>query len=97
MVAMSSLIHEHNGRRMSVHWGSTKGRSANVTRNRVSGHDRLYKDYFHHTDPIYNEVMSRCRYQMSLNPFLIILRGIKDYNPYFQCRADATGKLAFTS
>jgi hypothetical protein len=28
---------------------------------------------------------------------LIILRGVRDYEPYFRCRPDATGKLGFTS
>jgi hypothetical protein len=29
--------------------------------------------------------------------FMVILWGVRDYDPYFQYRSDATGKLGFTS
>jgi hypothetical protein len=41
--------------------------------------------------------MFRRRYRVSRDLFLIILRGVRDYEPYFRCRPDATGKLGFTS
>ncbi|KAK1649259.1 hypothetical protein QYE76_067064 [Lolium multiflorum] len=47
-----------------------------------------HKDYFHHTDPVY---------RMSTDLFMVILRGVRNYDPYFQCRPDATGALDFTS
>ncbi|KAK1631439.1 hypothetical protein QYE76_005754 [Lolium multiflorum] len=34
---------------------------------------------------------------MSRDLFMVILRGVRDYDPYFQCRPDATGALGFTS
>jgi hypothetical protein len=34
---------------------------------------------------------------MSGDLFMVILRGVRDYNLYFQCRPDAAGKLGFTS
>ncbi|XP_071681827.1 uncharacterized protein [Lolium perenne] len=37
------------------------------------------------------------RYRMSRDLFMVILRGVRDYDTYFQCRTDATGALGFTS
>jgi hypothetical protein len=34
---------------------------------------------------------------MSRDMFFLILRGVRDYDPYFQSGSDATGKLGFTS
>jgi hypothetical protein len=34
---------------------------------------------------------------MSRELFMVILRGVRNYDPYFQCRPDATGALGFTS
>jgi hypothetical protein len=44
MVAAASLSHEHNDIQMPVYMGSTKRRSANLKRDRVGGHNRLYED-----------------------------------------------------
>ncbi|KAK1670500.1 hypothetical protein QYE76_058659 [Lolium multiflorum] len=63
----------------------------------VEGQLQLHKDYFHLTDPVFKEKMFRRRYKMSRELFLVILRGIRNYDPYFQCRPDATGALGFTS
>ncbi|KAK1632881.1 hypothetical protein QYE76_007196 [Lolium multiflorum] len=57
----------------------------------MSGRARLHKDYFHITNPIYPEKLFRRRYRMSRDLFLVILRGIRNYDPYFQCRPAATG------
>ena len=54
-------------------------------------------DYFDRTNPVYPEHLFRRRYRMSRDLFLIIPRGVRDYDPYFQCRPDATGALGFTS
>jgi hypothetical protein len=42
--ATASILHENNAIQTSVHRGSMKGRSKNLTRDRVDGHLRLYKD-----------------------------------------------------
>ncbi|XP_051211597.1 uncharacterized protein [Lolium perenne] len=97
LVSVASLIHKHNGRQMLVYWGSMKGRLANIKRNRVGVHNQLYKYYFDLTDPVYTKVMFRRLYRISMDLFLTNLLGIRDYDPYFQCRHDATGKLDFTS
>ncbi|KAK1619791.1 hypothetical protein QYE76_025308 [Lolium multiflorum] len=62
------------------------GRSKNLLRNRVAGQARLHKDYFHLTNPVFPEKEFRRRYRMSRDLFLVILRGVRNYDPYFQCR-----------
>ncbi|KAK1615007.1 hypothetical protein QYE76_020524 [Lolium multiflorum] len=86
----ASILHEYNASQTPVHRGSVKGRSKNLPRNRVEGHLQLHKDYFHRTDPVFKEKMFWRRYRMSRDLFMVILRGIRDYYPYFQCRPDAT-------
>ncbi|KAK1612505.1 hypothetical protein QYE76_036178 [Lolium multiflorum] len=93
----ASMIHEFTSNEGLVHRGSVKGRLKNLPRNRVQGQLRLHKDYFHLIDPLFKEKMFRRRYRMSRELFLVILRGVRDYDPYFQCRPDATGALGFTS
>ncbi|KAK1660271.1 hypothetical protein QYE76_048430 [Lolium multiflorum] len=53
---------------------------------RVEGQLRLHKDYFHLIDPVFKEKMFRRRYRMSRELFLVILWGVRNYDPYFQCR-----------
>ena len=48
---------------------SINQRSANVDRERESGHARIYKDYFHPTDPIFKEATFRRRFRMSSGLF----------------------------
>ena len=108
MAAAASILHEHNASQMPAYRGSVKDRSKKVSCNRVGGHLRLYKDYFHQTAPVYKDYFHQTdavykehffwrRYRMSRNLFLTILRGVKDYDPYFQCWRDTTGALGFTS
>ncbi|KAK1664178.1 hypothetical protein QYE76_052337 [Lolium multiflorum] len=93
----ASMIHEFTSNPGPVHRGSVKGRSKNLPRNRVEGQLRLHKDYFHLTNPVFSENLFRRRYRMSRDLFLVILRGVRNYDPYFQCRPDATGAIGFTS
>jgi hypothetical protein len=44
-------------------------------------HSRLYKEYFHLTYPVYKGNMFWCRYRMSRDPFMVIIRGIRDFAP----------------
>jgi hypothetical protein len=32
-----------------------------------------------------------------MDMFMVILRGVRDYDPYFECKSDATSALGFTS
>ncbi|KAK1693600.1 hypothetical protein QYE76_010297 [Lolium multiflorum] len=93
----ASILHEYNSKQAPVHRGSVKGRSKNLPRNRVEGNLRLHKDYFHRTDPVFKEKMFRRRDRMSRDLFMVILRGVRNYDPYFQSRPDAIGALGFTS
>ena len=77
--------------------GSSKGREANVDREREAGHVRLYKDYFHQTNPVHKAKAFRRRYRMSREVFLRILNGVRDYDDYFQAKRDCTGKLGLSS
>jgi hypothetical protein len=71
--AMASILHEHNTTQMLVHQGSVKGRSENLSHNRVQGHLPLHKDYLHRTTPVFTEKMFRQRYMMSRDLFMVIL------------------------
>ncbi|XP_071683696.1 uncharacterized protein [Lolium perenne] len=93
----ASMIHEFTSNEGPVHQGSVKGRSKNLPRNRVEGQFRLHKDHFLLNDPVFKEKMFWCRCRMSRELFLVILRGVRDYDPYFQCMPDATCALGFTS
>ncbi|KAK1601704.1 hypothetical protein QYE76_018398 [Lolium multiflorum] len=93
----ASMIHEFTSNTGPEHRGSVKGRSKNLPCNRVEGQARLHEEYFHLTNPVFPEKLFRRRYRMSRDVFLIILWGVRNYDPYFQCRPDATGALGFTS
>jgi hypothetical protein len=49
MVVAAYILYEHHAKQIPMHRGSMKRRTTNVPRNRVGGHARLYKDYFHLT------------------------------------------------
>jgi hypothetical protein len=95
MVVAAYILHEHHAKKMSVYRSSTKGSGA--PRDQVDGHARLYRDYFHLTDPVYKEHIFWQRYRMPRDLFMVVLRGVGDFDPYFQCSLGATGKLGFTS
>jgi hypothetical protein len=56
-----------------------KGHKRNMPRDKVGGHLRLYEDYFDRTNPVFLEMLSRRRYQMSRDMLMVILRGVRDY------------------
>jgi hypothetical protein len=87
MVVAAYILHEHHAKHIPMHRGSMKRRRANVLRNRVGGHVRLYKDYFHLTDPVYKKHMFRRRYWMLGDLFMVILQGIRDYDPLLSMQA----------
>jgi hypothetical protein len=93
----ASMIHEFTSNPGLQHRCSVKGRSKNLPRNRVEGQARLHNNYFHLSNPVFPEKVFWRRYRMSRDLFLVILWGVRNYKPYFQCRPDATGALGFTS
>ena len=56
----------------------------------------LYSDYFADA-PLHGEKTFRRRYQMSRKLFLMIVNSIREFDSYFKCKKDCTGKLGFTS
>ncbi|KAK1619277.1 hypothetical protein QYE76_024794 [Lolium multiflorum] len=95
MAVVGSILHEHHFKQMMVYRCSKKDCSANVLRNRVGGH-ALLKHYYHLTHTVYNKHKFRHRCRISRDMFVVILRGVRDYDPYFQCMPDAADKLGFT-
>ena len=52
----------------------------------------LYSDYF--TDaPLHGDKTFRRRYRMSRKLFLRIVNSIREFDSYFKCKKDCTGKL----
>jgi hypothetical protein len=64
LLAAASMAHDHF--MLPKHrGGSSVKRKANKNRDRVGGHASLMRDYFHHTNPIYDAKTFRRRYRMS--------------------------------
>ena len=66
-----------------------------VNRDRVKGHERLYRDYF--ATPYVYEILFRRRFQMSRPLFLRIVNEVEQYDPYFIQRTDAVGIFGLLS
>ena len=56
----------------------------------------LYSDYFTNA-PLHGDKVFRRRYRMSRKLFLRIMNSIREFDNYFKCKMDCTGKLGFTS
>ena len=80
--------------RIRRHCGSVPGHKM-VNRDRVEGHERLYRDYF--ATPCMYESFFRRRFRMSRPLFLRIVNEVEQYNPYFIQRTDAIGVLSLSS
>jgi len=96
LLAAAQMVHDHYllpPRRGD----SSKRCEANQERDQKEGHIRLYKDYFHPTDPVFKEKAFRRRYRMSRELFLQILNGMTEYDNYFEVKYDCTGKTGFSS
>jgi hypothetical protein len=78
------------------HGGSLPGRSRNVERDRMEGHERIFRDYFA-PDPVYNETLFRRRYRMRRGLFLKIVEAVKNQDSYFTQRRDARGLLGIST
>ena len=52
----------------------------------------LYSDYFADA-PLHGEKTFRRRYRMSRKLFLRIVNSIREFDSYFKCKMDCTGKL----
>ena len=78
------------------HGGSLPGRSPNINRSRIEGHNRLFADYFA-MNPVFTAAQFRRRFRMGRNLFLRIHDSISDSDMYFQQRPDAAGVMGLSS
>ena len=76
-IEMNKLNSEESS---GVRCGSIQGHSV-ILRNRVQGHERLYRDYFAEP-PIYPLNLFRRRFRMNQTLFLRILFMVENYDPY---------------
>ena len=81
-----------SGRRRSRRSGGTR---TIIPRNREAGHDDIVANYFSEK-PIYTDIQFRQRYRMTKPLFLRIVAALGDWSPYFQQRADATGRYGLS-
>ena len=76
--------------------GSAPGRMKAKNRHRLEGYCMLYSGYF--ADALlHGDKVFRRRYRMSRKLFLGIANSIREFDSYFKCKKDCTGKLGFTS
>ncbi|RWR93432.1 putative nuclease HARBI1 [Cinnamomum micranthum f. kanehirae] len=82
---------ENSQRRTRVHRGYIQGQAV-IHRGRISGHHRLYNDYFSE-NPIYNPSQFRRRFRMRKPLFLRIVNAVEAHDPYFQLKRNCAGSL----
>ena len=75
--------------------GSAPGRVKAKNQHRLEGYCMLYSDYA--DAPLHGDMTFRRRYRMSRKVFLRIVNFIWEFDNYFKCKMDCTGKLGFTS
>ena len=80
--------------RIRRHRGSVPGHRM-VNRDRVEGHEKLYRDYF--ATPCVYESFFRRRFRMSHPLFLRIVNEVEQYDPYFIQRIYVVGVLGLSS
>uniref|UniRef100_A0A0D3BEL7 DDE Tnp4 domain-containing protein n=1 Tax=Brassica oleracea var. oleracea TaxID=109376 RepID=A0A0D3BEL7_BRAOL len=71
-------------------------RRAYVERNRETGQDRLWNDYFIE-DATFSSQLFRRRFRMNKELFLRLVHGLSERFPCFQQRRDATGRWGLTA
>ena len=77
-MAMEKLNTENS---FAIRRGSIQGHSV-IFRNRVEGHERLYRDYFAKS-PTYPPNLFRRRFRMNRSLFVCNLSNMEVYDPYF--------------
>lgn len=65
-------------------------------RDREGGHNDLVNDYFA-TNSVYPAEIFRRRFRMRQHVFLRIVQALEAYDPFFQQRRDATGRLGLSA
>ena len=91
-IEMNKLNSEESS---GVRRGSIQGHSI-ILRNRVQGHERLYRYYFAEP-PIYPLNLFRIRFRMNRTLFLRILFMVENYDPYFVQTKNVVGIIGLSS
>ncbi|KAK9289726.1 hypothetical protein L1049_007885 [Liquidambar formosana] len=85
----------NNERHSRTHHGSVPGHAV-IDRDRVQGHQRLYRDYFAN-DPVYPTNIFCRRFRMSHLLFLHIQSAVEAYDRYFVQKRDVCGVVGLSS
>ncbi|KAK1603182.1 hypothetical protein QYE76_016552 [Lolium multiflorum] len=96
MMILGCLASMYAGLATGRRGGSAPGRRKCKPRQRMEGYCMLYADYFA-DNPLHGESVFRRRFRMSRKLFLEIVYAIRDFDPYFRCKADCTGLVGFSS
>ena len=90
------LVNDHFERQRLKFRGSIPGHAPALDRNRERGHLMLYDDYFQ-PKPLFPPRLFWHRFRMCKRLFNRIWEGVTEYDDYFKCKYDCTGKVGFSS
>jgi hypothetical protein len=96
MMILGCLASMYAGLATGRRGGSAPGRRKCKPRQRMEGYCMLYADYFA-DNPLHGESVFRRHFRMSRKLFLQIVYAIRDFDPYFRCKADCTSLVGFSS
>jgi hypothetical protein len=97
MATIAASIHEDNASQMSVHRGPVKGLPKKSVAQQSGRAPPAPQELLRpHRSGVPEKIVPTAAHDVK-GPFMVILRGIKDYDPYLQCRPDVIGTLGFTS
>lgn len=96
MMILGCLSSMYAGLATGRRGGSAPGRRKCKPRQRMEGYCMLYADYFA-DNPLHGESVFRRRFRMSRKLFLQIVYAIRNFDPYFRCKADCTDLVGFSS
>ncbi|CAM6094363.1 unnamed protein product [Calypogeia fissa] len=91
-----SLMEYFRRHRARKRGGLRPGKSGNIDRERVDGHNRIYRDYFR-DNATYTDAIFRRRYRMRKPLFWKIHNSFCDGDEYFVQKRDAAGVLGLSS
>ncbi|RWR94628.1 putative nuclease HARBI1 [Cinnamomum micranthum f. kanehirae] len=97
MLCMAALEEESENlqRRTRVHHDSIQGHAV-IHRGRISGHHRLYNDYFSE-NPVYTPSQFRRRLRMRKALFLRIVNAVEAHDLYFKQKRSCAGSLGLSA
>ncbi|RWR83961.1 putative nuclease HARBI1 [Cinnamomum micranthum f. kanehirae] len=97
MLCRAALEEERENlrRRTKMHRGSIQGHAV-IQRERISGHHRLYNNYFSE-NPVYTPFQSRMRFRMCKPLFLRIVNAVEAHDSYFQQKRNCAGNIGLST